>query len=141
MREQFEDFKFRKSSLLVIEQANNIIDEYVGEGFDLTLRQLYYQFVARDLITNNQSSYKRIGSIINDARLAGMIDWDSIKDRTREYKDVSHWTSPEEILEVYSEHFKMDTREDQQDYVEVWVEKEALAGIVKKAFRGVKHEK
>jgi hypothetical protein len=35
---------FRSSALVVIEQANAIIDEYVARGFTLTLRQLYYQF-------------------------------------------------------------------------------------------------
>jgi hypothetical protein len=49
-----------------------------AEGYDLTLRQLYYQFVSRDLIANKLSEYKRLGSIINDARLAGLIDWDRI---------------------------------------------------------------
>src|SRR5579872_6851979 len=67
-----------------IDQANEIVAEYAAQGFDLTLRQLYYQFVARALIPNTQRDYKNLGSVINDARLAGLIDWETIVDRTRE---------------------------------------------------------
>ena len=37
----------RADSLTIIAQANEIVDEYAAQGFTLTLRQLYYQFVAR----------------------------------------------------------------------------------------------
>ena len=76
MREKFVDKNFRAEALSVIDKANDIIAEYQAQGFTLTLRQLYYQFVARALIPNKQSEYKRLGGIISDARLAGLIDWD-----------------------------------------------------------------
>ena len=62
---------FGAAALAVIREANAIIAEYAAQGYDLTLRQLYYQFVSRDLLPNRQSEYKRLGDIINDARLAG----------------------------------------------------------------------
>ena len=80
--EFFKATKFRASSLAIIDQANEIIDEYQADGYDLTLRQLYYQFVARNLIPNSQSEYNKLGTAINNGRLAGLIDWDAIKDRT-----------------------------------------------------------
>lgn len=78
----------------IIEQANEIIDEYAAEGYSLTLRQLYYQFVARDLLPNTVQNYKRLGTIIADARNAGLVDWDAIEDRTRNLRQASHWESP-----------------------------------------------
>lgn len=83
MKEKFENIKFKSSTLDVIQKANEIIEEYQADGFDLTLRQLYYQFVSRDLISNSQKSYNRLGDIISNARLNGDIDWGAIKDRTR----------------------------------------------------------
>ena len=133
MRYSYIDKNFRKSSMVLIEQANEIIEEYAGEGYDLTLRQLYYQFVARDIIANRQSEYKRLGSVINDARLAGLIDWDSIIDRTRNYEALSHWESPAEIIDSAARSYAIDTRIDQHDYVEVWVEKDALVGVIEQA--------
>ena len=76
--EAFITKRFNASSLHIIDHANRIIDEYQRQGFTLTLRQLYYQFVARDLIANKQTEYKRLGSIISDGRLAGHIDWDGM---------------------------------------------------------------
>ena len=135
MTERFKTFRFRADTLDVIDQANDIIEEYTDQGYELTLRQLYYQFVARDLILNTQRSYKRLGGIVNDARLAGLIDWRTIKDRTREHKHITHWDNPEEIIESCARSFTIDLREDQPVYMEVWVEKEALAGIIERVCR------
>ncbi len=74
----YVEHDFGPSALKVIRQANGIIADYAAQGYDLTLRQLYYQFVSRDLIPNRQSEYKRLGDIINDARLAGLVDWEAL---------------------------------------------------------------
>lgn len=126
----------REDTLAVVVQANQIIDEYQAQGFRLTLRQLYYQFVSRDLIANTMKSYKRLGGIINDARLAGLIDWAVIEDRTRSVSSLSHWDSPAEMIEVCARQFRIDKWECQPFRPEVWIEKEALAGVVE----GVCHE-
>ena len=124
---------FRASTLNLIDLTNSIIEEYKAEGYDLTLRQLYYQFVSRDIIANKQTEYKRLGSIINDARLAGLIDWEVIVDRTRSYESLSHWSSPASILYSAAKSYAIDTRINQSDYIEVWVEKDALVGVVESA--------
>ena len=133
MRHTYLRKTFRKATLNLIDQANDIIEKFAEDGYDLTLRQLYYQFVSRDIITNKQTEYKRLGSIINDARLAGLVDWDSIVDRTRKYMTLEHWTDPAEILQSSADEYRVDSRADQEQYVEVWVEKDALAGIVEQA--------
>ncbi len=81
--------RFSDVHLSIIATANLIIAEYEAKGFDLTLRQLYYQFVARALIENTQKSYKNLGGIINDARLCGLIDWSMLVDRTRNVQPIS----------------------------------------------------
>ncbi|MCK5617577.1 hypothetical protein KAR91_87745 [Candidatus Pacearchaeota archaeon] len=124
------DKKFQPSSMAIIEQANDIIEEYQNAGYDLTLRQLYYQFVARDLIANKQSEYKRLGKIVSDGRLAGLIDWYAIEDRTRNRKGNQHWNDPGEIVKAAARGFMMDRWEGQDYHVEVWIEKEALLGII-----------
>ncbi len=120
----------RVSSLQIIDQANEIIDDYRAQGFDLTLRQLYYQFVARALLPNTQRSYKRLGSIINDGRLCGLIDWDAIEDRTRNLRSLSHWASPRDIIAGAAGQYRIDKWEDQSYRVEIWIEKDALIGVI-----------
>lgn len=117
----------------LIDRANEIIAEYEAQDFDLTLRQLYYQMVARNIIANRQQEYKRLGSIINDARLAGLIDWDRINDLTRELRAVSHWDSPADIISSAARSFHIDKWADQDERVEVWVEKDALRNVVERA--------
>ena len=88
MKIQYIDRKFSRASSLVIQQANDIINDYRAQGYDLSLRQLYYQFVSKDLIPNRDSEYKKLGSIINDARLAGLVDWSAITDRGRNVAEL-----------------------------------------------------
>ena len=133
MKEFFEEHRFRPETIKIIQQANRIIREYQADGFDLTLRQLYYQFVARDLIPNNQKSYNRLGDIISNARLNGDIDWDAIKDRTRRINTGLHFNNPSNAIYNVSSWYQIDTRADQDNYIECWVEKEALVGVVKHA--------
>ena len=124
---------FRPRTYGTIDAANAIIAEYAAEGFILTLRQLYYQFVARGLLANKQSEYKRLGSIVNDGRLAGLIDWDTIEDRTRELRERSHWTGPAQLVHSAAEAFGLDLWKGQPHRVEVWIEKDALMGVIERA--------
>lgn len=126
---KYQEFNFRPASLALIEKANEIIASYQRQGFDLTLRQLYYQFVSRDLIPNTQQSYKNLGSVVNDARLAGMIDWNAIVDRTREVRSLSHWDDPADIIDAVSKQFHIDKWAEQKYRPEVWIEKDALVGV------------
>jgi hypothetical protein len=118
--------------LEIIEHANTILAEYEAQGYNLTLRQLYYQFVARGLIANEQKEYKRIGSIVSDARLAGLIDWEHIEDRTRNLEELSHWDSGAQIVRSCVRSFQFSRWDDQDRKVEVWIEKEALVGVIER---------
>lgn len=126
---EYTSIKFSAANRAVIDQANEIINEYAGQGYDLTLRQLYYQFVSRDLLANNLQSYKRLGSIINDGRLAGLIDWNRIEDRTRGVEALATWGNPAQIVSACASQFRTDRWAKQPYYPEVWIEKEALAGV------------
>lgn len=126
----YEDKKFSSAHKEIIRNANYIINEYQAQGFSLTLRQLYYQFVARDLIANKTTEYKRLGTIISKARLAGLIDWNAIEDRTRNLMQRSHWRNPRSILESAADSYHKDMWEEQTYRPEVWIEKEALVGVI-----------
>jgi hypothetical protein len=125
--------RFEPAMLKKIEQANAIIKEYQAAGYDLTLRQLYYQFVSRDLIPNTQREYKKLGDVVSNARLAGLISWTAIVDRTRNLKGNPHWDSPAAIIDACAKQFQIDKWADQEHRVEVWVEKDALIGVIEQA--------
>lgn len=123
---QYKEINFRGKSLDLIKLINQVVDEYSSQGYELTLRQTYYQLVARGYIQNNERSYKNIGNLINDGRLAGLIDWHSITDRTRNIRKNPHWSTPSSVIESAMYSYLLDKWEGQPNYVEVWVEKDAL---------------
>lgn len=121
---------FAWATEVIIDQANEIIQEYANSGLVLTLRQLYYQFVSRDLMENKQANYQKLGTIISNGRMAGLIDWNAIEDRTRNLKKRSSWNNPGEIIKSCVRSFKVDHWEGQEYYIEVWIEKDALTGVI-----------
>lgn len=135
MKEKFTEQRFRDESLKTIELINVILAEYAGQGYRLSLRQLYYQLVARDYIENSIKSYKRTGDLVSNARLAGLIDWDMIEDRGRETVSPVHWDNPAQIVRAAAEQFRIDHWEGQPCYTEVMVEKDALSGILEPVCR------
>jgi hypothetical protein len=134
-KEKFIEHKFSASSMNLIETANSILNEYRNMGYRLSLRQLYYQLVARDYIENSVKSYKRIGNLISDARLAGLVDWQMIEDRNRETVIPAVWESPAEIVRAAANQFRIDRWAGQTNYCEVMVEKDALSGILEPVCR------
>lgn len=129
-----------KPTARILGFSNTIIGEFQADGFDVTLRQLYYKLIARDLFPeewrdeegskNNPKSYSKFKAIIKNGRLGGFVDWDGIVDRTRKLEKNSHWESPAEIINSCATQFKLDSRRDQHLYIEVWVEKEAMGGVL-----------
>jgi len=127
---EYETKRFSSQTMTTINDAITIIDLYQAQGFKLTLRQLYYQFVARALIPNTDKAYNRLGNIISDARRAGLIDWNSIEDRTRFLRKLSNWDSPQSILESARDSYHRDLWANQEKRLEVWIEKDALVGVI-----------
>lgn len=131
-KEVFVPKKFRADSIAIIETANEILADYDAQGLVLTLRQLYYQFVARGILPNKQQEYKRLGSIISDARLAGLVDWALMEDRTRYLRKSAAWESPASIVEAVADQYQEDLWLTQSARAEVWIEKDALVGVIER---------
>lgn len=135
MKEAFISRGFSAPSLKTIEIINGILEEYRAQGFRLSLRQLYYQLVARDYIENSQRSYKNVGNLVSNARQAGLIDWEMIEDRGRETNIPNHWNSPAEIVEAAARQFRINKWADQPYHIECMVEKDALSGVLEPVCR------
>ena len=133
MKITYIDWNPKPNSLVLVQTAEDIIDEYQAAGYTLTLRQLYYQFVARDVIENTEKSYKNLGSIITKARMAGFISWDAIEDRSREHQSFWYDEDVMNPLLDLPDQIRFDRWARQDYYVEVWVEKEALGNIIERA--------
>lgn len=129
-KEAYQEQNFTPARMKMIATMSGIIAEYQHQGYDLTVRQLYYQLVARGIIENTLRSYKNTASLINDAKLSGHLDWDAMVDRTREFISRGHWTSGGEIIRATSRQYHEDMWNTQDFRVFVIVEKEALVGVL-----------
>lgn len=130
MKCAYKSVNFREDSKERIEQCNNIIADYQAQGLRLTLRQLYYQLVTKNLITNAEKSYKALSGLVSDARLSGLMDWDAIEDRVRVPQIPSEWDKLGDLVESALHAYRRPRWAGQSHYVELWVEKDALAGVL-----------
>jgi hypothetical protein len=130
MKRAFRNTNFRPDSLARIAQMDSIVREYARQNLRLTARQLYYQFVSRDFIPNTPRSYKNLTSLLADARYAGLVDWDAIEDRGREADTPSQWENISGLVDSAARAFRLPRWRGQDTYAELWVEKQALAGVL-----------
>lgn len=129
---QYRKIQIHGKTRKLIEIVNSICNEYMADGYTLTLRQLYYQLVARDVIPNNYREYKNLGNTVTTGRIAGLIDWLAIEDRGRNLGYLTSWDSEKEFVNELHEWFRYDWWKNQDYRIEVWVEKDALASVVER---------
>ena len=90
----------------LLADAQQVIEEFSAEGYTITLRQLFYQLVAGDMIPNEHRWYKRLGFVVTQGRLAGMIDRSAIDDRGRVPVKPPDWSSPSSIMEAAEQSYR-----------------------------------
>lgn len=131
MKQQFIDkLRLSKSNIEMLNRINEILEEYVNDGYTLTLRQLYYQLVARDVILNNDKEYSKLSNILKNGRMAGIVDWSSIEDRVRVPK-LPYWVSDvKDAIRDTIQQYRLDRMKGQSRNVEIWVEKDALSNVL-----------
>lgn len=152
---RYEVRSFSDAGLAVVQAADEICTQYAGQGYRLTLRQLYYRFIATDAFPdsryftgdrrdpgntsgqatkNCQANYKWLGSLVADARVSGLIDWSHIEDRGRESAGGDYgWSSPDDAIQATADQYSITHWVGQPEHVEVWVEKDALIDVIARA--------
>lgn len=149
MKIAYIEHRFSTASKLIIEQANAIVEEYKGEGITMTLRGIYYKFIARDWFPeswideeynkrkgldprtkNTIKNYDKLQDLLSKARLAGQMSWLGMVDVTRNLEELAAWESPDSALAAVAQQYREDLWADQKNRVEVWIEKDALVGTI-----------
>ena len=130
MKEKYREVTFHKESKVILAQLLDIVDEYATQEIKLTLRQLYYQLVARGFIENKEREYKKISRILKRARYGGVVDWESIEDRSRTPKIPYHFESIPDFIKRMMYSFKRDRWDGQDYYLELMTEKDALSSVL-----------
>ncbi|MBC7930263.1 MAG: hypothetical protein H7Z38_06795 [Rubrivivax sp.] len=103
--------------------------QVLREQHPMTVRQVYYQLVARQVLPNKVTMYQAVSELLRDARKNGDIPWEWIEDRLRRPRAVSMWSDLSDFAETVRRAYRRDVWATQPNYVEVWLEKDALSGI------------
>jgi len=117
----------QKDSLTLIEEVRKVIEGY---NFPLTLRQIYYQLVAKQIIHNLQKYYAKLSRLCVIGRDMGYLSEDSFADRLRELQKPSSWTDLSDFGDTVKSAYQKDKWINQDNYIEVWTEKDALRGVI-----------
>ncbi|OGC89258.1 MAG: hypothetical protein A2W25_04320 [candidate division Zixibacteria bacterium RBG_16_53_22] len=131
MKESFREWEPKSVTAVYVSKIITIIDAYAKQGYRLTLRQLYYQLVAGGIIPNKPSEYAKLSDILTRARMAGLVDWQAIEDRVRVPKMHSEWVNIADLVDSACTSYRLPRWQDQDHYIELWTEKDAIAGILK----------
>lgn len=117
----------------VVRHIVQIVNQYAQEGYVLTLRQLHYQLVTNNWIINHDSAYKKLGNILDDCKYAGIIDWSNIEDRGRMPYIPYYVSGVDNALNDTVQQYRLDRQEGQDNYIELWTEKDALSAILRRS--------
>lgn len=118
-----------------LEQVRTIIND-LSEYWPLTLRQVFYQLVGQGICLNNRSQYQGLSQLLTQARIIGEIEWDCIEDRARRYIDLTGYMNGPRFIESEAENvlnnYTRNLQQTQENYIEIFVEKDALATLFRK---------
>lgn len=120
---------FRDDEPEPIGMANGIAAEHEAQGHGPTLRRLCCQMVPRDIVPNNIRSCEDLGSLVDDARLAGLVDRRAVEGRARNLRRRPHREEPQETVDAMARRHRIGCREGRESHVEARAEKDALIGI------------
>jgi len=121
----------KENTKILIEEAHRVLASH----HPMTLRQVFYRLVAGQVIENRQNRYKSLSRTLVRARQEGMIPWEWIEDRLRIPREVGMWGNLAAFGRAVIKGYRRDVWPDQADYIEVWLEKDALSGIFERALR------
>lgn len=141
----YEPQRFTPVAAGVLDRCEAILDDQAAQGYRLTLRQLYYRLIASNAFPdsrlievapgqftkNHLRNYKWLGDLLTKARIGGRIDWRHIEDRTRGAEGGDGgWDSPADAIRAVPDWYNISHWDDQPEYIEVWVEKDALSDVI-----------
>jgi hypothetical protein len=130
MKEVFIPRRLQPKIAAIIAHANAVIEEFCSQGYFLTVRSIFYQFVQHNWIANTKQEYKNLQAHLKNGRNAGLIDWDAIEDRSRVAHVPATWARPADIIAAAAHQYREDLWRTQRYRPEVWIEKDALMGVI-----------
>jgi hypothetical protein len=122
--------KYNRRSPDEMEALRSAIEQEVAAFHPMALRQLYYVLTVRGVVPKIHNGYRAVGRVVLQMRKSGRLPWEWVIDNTRWVRKPASFTSVESALVALVAGYRRDLWADQPIYVEVWVESNALAGVL-----------
>jgi len=107
-----------------------ILRAFDSSGFPMTVRQMFYALTVAGAVEKTEAGYSRVGYHLLRLRRWGLIPYDWIADNTRWMRKPDSYDDLAACLENTRKTYRRALWRDQGVYVEVWCEKDALAGVI-----------
>lgn len=123
--------KSKRRTKAQMQEVRDAIIDVVAEQYPMTVRQVFYQLVSRGVIEKTENEYKTtVCRLLGELRRDGSIPYHWIADNTRWQRKPDTYSGLGQMLRYSQQFYRRSVWDDQDCYVEVWLEKEALAGVL-----------
>jgi hypothetical protein len=122
--------KRHRASRVEVERRRNRLYEIIFSMRPMTVRQVFYQASVRDIVEKSEAGYNKVQHDLVLMRKAGALPYSWLADNTRWQRKPNTFGSVEDALNETARLYRKALWADADAYVEVWLEKDALAGVV-----------
>jgi DNA topoisomerase VI subunit A len=139
--EQHPDLVYRACSIkrdrrtrAEVQAIRETIKSILSADHPQTVRQVFYQLVTRGAIEKTENEYQAtVIRLLSEMRLTGEIRWSWIVDESRRTRFTQTFDNIGDALRDTAKYYRRSALHDCDSYIEIWSEKEALAGIIYEA--------
>lgn len=122
--------KRHRRTKAAMEDIRKAIEGVLAEESPATVRQVFYRLVVSSAIDKSEAGYKTVCRLLAEMRREGRVPYSAIADNTRWMRKPDTWSSLEDALESTQATYRRALWDEQDVYVEIWLEKDALAGVL-----------
>jgi hypothetical protein len=122
--------KRKRSTGAEVRARRDALLKIVAEMKPMTVRQVYYQATVRGIVDKTEAGYGVVQNDLTLMRKDGSLPYRWLADSTRWQRKPTTYRSVNEALEDTARLYRKDLWADANSYVEIWLEKDALAGVV-----------
>ena len=122
--------KRKRATKAMMEERREFVQEFAKQFAPVTVRQVFYAATVHGIVEKTEDGYNKLQKMCLSGRRDGAISYHHIADNSRSYYQVEAFNSLANASNSFAQAYKRDFWAESTSSVEVWLEKEALAGVV-----------
>jgi len=114
-----------------MDAVRKAIHDVIKADHPMTVRQVFYQLVTRGVVEKTEIEYQQtVVRLMTDMRLDGSLPFSWVTDESRRARITQTFDSIQDALDHTAKFYRRSALDRADDYLEIWVEKDALAGVM-----------